>query len=66
MNEFISKYCDFKIKDDKGLVYPLHITRALHQGCSAKTILDDYLSSKAKSETESEQIKEPNEVKESV
>ena len=33
MNEFISKYYDFKIKDDKGQVYPLHIARALHQGC---------------------------------
>jgi len=33
MNEFILKYSHFKIKDDKGLVYPLHITRALHQGC---------------------------------
>ena len=33
MNEFISKFRDFKIKDDKGLVYPLHIARAIHQGC---------------------------------
>ena len=39
MNEFVFKYCNFKIKDDKGLVYPLHIARALHQGCPAKAIL---------------------------
>lgn len=29
LNEFISKYKDFKIYDDKGRIYPLHIDRAL-------------------------------------
>lgn len=30
MNDFLQKYRDFKIYDDKGRVYPLHITRALY------------------------------------
>ena len=33
LNEFISKFGNFQIKDDKGLVYHLHISRAIHQGC---------------------------------
>jgi hypothetical protein len=34
INDFLDKYRHFKIYDDKGRVYPLHITRALHQGCA--------------------------------
>jgi hypothetical protein len=30
MIEFVEKYKDFKIFDEKGRVYPLHIDRALY------------------------------------
>ena len=33
MLEFINKYKDFKIFDEKGRVYPLHIDRALYMDC---------------------------------
>ena len=33
LNEFIDKYQDFKIYDDKGRVYPLHIDRAMYFDC---------------------------------
>ena len=33
MKEFISKYKNFKIYDDKGRVYPLHIDKALYLDC---------------------------------
>ena len=40
MNDFLRKYRDFKIYDDKGRVYPLHIARALYQGCGDMNILE--------------------------
>jgi hypothetical protein len=30
LHEFVTKYKDFKIYDEKGRVYPLHIDRALY------------------------------------
>lgn len=40
LNEFVRKYNDFKIYDDKGRVYPLHIDRALYLDSKSNFDLD--------------------------
>jgi len=36
MYELITKYKDFKIHDEKGRIYPLHITKAINQAFNIK------------------------------
>ena len=37
MHELIEKYKNFKIYDEKGRVYPLHITKAINQNYELKS-----------------------------
>lgn len=55
MDEFILKYKNFKIYDENGRVYPVHISRAVNQ---------DQVPEQFSKETEIEQLEQTPEFKE--
>ena len=55
MDDFIEKYKNFKIYDENGRVYPVHISRAINQ---------DQVTEEITKETEIKQLEETPEFKE--